>query len=325
MLLEPLGPGGVGLRKDGAGQEHADGLPPDQAGADHPPPDGAQVGGLEPPGRQVDQPVVPGHHHPQVPQEGPGRLASRGIPRRSTLGPHPLLEELPVPEVQGPGDGVRPAPVVVAQHLRKDRALGDGLERLALPPVRQVHRGRVAPVDLQRVDVHPLLVAEDVDQDLRRAADGRDAVDGVPVAKQREIGERLHLVEVGAGDHEEVAEHQVAVPVGGQVRQAVEDVAGALPRLLDHLVDPGREGLEPRLGVQAVDFRPAPLRHQLRVAGEPEVHEAPLRGERRCDEGPDEGLVVVDRLHLPDDVVAGQQAVEDAVQERHPRVGLENG
>jgi hypothetical protein len=37
------------------------------------------------------------------------------------------------------------------------------------------------------------------------------------IAEQREIGDRIELEQEGAGDHEEVAEHAVAVPVDGQL------------------------------------------------------------------------------------------------------------
>ena len=66
----------------------------------------------------------------------------------------------------------------------------------------------------------------------------------VAVAQQREVGQRLQVVDVRAGEHEEVAQHPVAAPVLRQRREAVEDEVRPAARLADHAVDLGDELLE---------------------------------------------------------------------------------
>ncbi len=65
----------------------------------------------------------------------------------------------------------------------------------------------------------------------------------------------------------------------------------------------------------------APLAHERRVPREPEVDEAAPRREGLGDEGLDEGEVVVDRVHLPDDVVPEAEPLEHAVEGRQAGPG----
>jgi len=65
--------------------------------------------------------------------------------------------------------------------------------------------------------------------------------------------------------------------------------------------------------------RPDPPGDELRVAGEAEVDEPFPAGDRVADERVDEGTVILDGVHLPDDVVAGQDPREDPVEAGQPR------
>ena len=322
VRLQPVPPARVRLAEDRAGEEHADRLPADQSRADHPLAEGEQVVEVEPPGGEGHQALVAGHHHPEKPSEDLRRFLPGADAEPDLVDRFPRLEELPVPDVERARDGVHAPLREVLQHLGEHRALRERAERLPVPDMGEIHRRGGTPVDLQRVDVEAILMAEDVDQQLRRPADRRDGIERVPVAQKGEVGHRVEVVQVRAGDHEEVPQHQVAVPVGREVREAVEDVEGAAARLLDHLVDPGGERFEAHFGMEGVDLRADPPGDELGVTGEAEVDEPLPAGDRVADERVDEGTVILDGVHLPDDVVAGQDPREDPVETGQPRAQL---
>jgi hypothetical protein len=69
--------------------------------------------------------------------------------------------------------------------------------------------------------------------------------------------------------------------------------------------------------VKLSNLHAAPLLHERRVAREPEVDDAPpcARG------GPHERRVLVGGVDLPDDVIAGAESLEDAVEIREAGAG----
>ncbi len=136
------------------------------------------------------------------------------------------------------------------------------------------------------------------------------------VFQQREIGDRVQLVQVRACDHEEVAQHPVAEPVCRQVRQAVEDVKGAHPLAFDHIEDASEKPLEPVLGIEGVNLSLRARRQERRVRSEAEVDEAAPEASRLAAERLQQWLVVLEAVHFPNHVVTRPQALEDAVQAR---------
>ncbi len=166
------------------------------------------------------------------------------------------------------------------------------------------------------------LMPVDVEEDLRRSGDGRGGLEGMGVAEQRKIGQRFQVVDVGAGEHEEVAQHPVAAPLLGQRRQAVEDEERAPARLANHAVDLRDELLEPRRTVQLADGHAVSGRNQRRMLGEAEVDQAAARVPGGLAVRAHERSEVLDRVHLPDQVVARQQSPEHPVQRGHPRAEI---
>ncbi len=228
------------------------------------------------------------------------------------------LEKFPVPDVERPGNGVDAQRGDIGQHIREDGAFGHREKVVVQPDVGEVHRGGVPLVHLQGMHVELLPVAEDVEQQLRRLPDGGDGIGGVVAPEERKVRDGFELEEIGAGHHEEVSQHQVAVPVGGQVGQAVEHVVRPLPGTFDHLVDLGGEGLEPDFGGEDMDVRAAVRGEEGRMAGEPEVDELSavpesVRGERLHQDG-----VVPDQVDLPDDVVPRDHPFDHAVEAFKP-------
>jgi hypothetical protein len=84
-------------------------------------------------------------------------------------------------------------------------------------------------------------------------------------------------------------------------------------------VDVRNEALEAVLRLEVVDLGSEIAREKRLVLGEPEVDQPSPRVFRRLAVGRGKRQVVLDRVHLPDDVVAGQNALEQAVQPAHPR------
>ena len=74
----------------------------------------------------------------------------------------------------------------------------------------------------------------DLNDHLRRFEDGMRRVEGMKVLLQRKIGDRVQLVEVRAGDHEEIAQHPVAEPVGRQIREQSKCNTPRLPPARSH-------------------------------------------------------------------------------------------
>ena len=133
---------------------------------------------------------------------------------------------------------------------------------------------------------------------------------GVVVSVEGEVGDGFIIIEVGAGEHEEVAQHAVAVPVRRQLREAVEDVERALSELLDDAEYLGDEVLEAGLGVKLVDVLARSLGDDHLVIGEAEVDEVLPSLASLQAEGAHEAHVILDVVHLVDYVVTEYDPIE---------------
>jgi hypothetical protein len=162
------------------------------------------------------------------------------------------------------------------------------------------------------------LVAIDVQQDLRRLGDGGHRYGRMPVLEQGKVRQPLHLVHVGTGQPEEIAEHPVAAPIHGQVRKTVEQIDAIAAHVAEDLVNLPDKPLEARLRVELVDLDATVIRKQRVMAGEAEVDDRLAGLESRLATRFDKRPVVLRRVDLPDEVVPGQKALEDLVQARQP-------
>ena len=177
-----------------------------------------------------------------------------------------------------------------------------------------VHRGRVAFPNLERVNVNLLVFAVDFDDHLGRVADALDGVDRVLILQQREICQRLHFVEVRAGDAEKIPEHPIAKPIRREVRQTIEHVKPAQAHSLDDIQDSGEKPLEPFLRVHDADFRARRFIQQRRVPGEPEIDQPSLEPSSLLHIWAQEGNVLFHGIDFPHDIVAGPEVLEDLVE-----------
>ncbi len=177
-------------------------------------------------------------------------------------------------------------------------------------------------LDFVGLEVQGALVTVHVKEDLRGSRDGSGRLKRMHAPQQREVGQRFQVIHVGAGEHEEVAQHPVAGPRLGQRRQAVEQHKRPASRLADGAADLRDELFEADGTLQLANRGPVARGGQRRVLRETEVEQPPagtLRGPavRRCKR-----REILDRIDLPHQVVAGQQTAEHSVQRGHPRAQM---
>jgi hypothetical protein len=67
-----------------------------------------------------------------------------------------------------------------------------------------------------------------IDQKLRRIPDACDRLERVAAPQKREIGDRIELKKIRAGDLEEIPDHQVVGPGRKKIREAVKNIKNAI-------------------------------------------------------------------------------------------------
>lgn len=138
------------------------------------------------------------------------------------------------------------------------------------------HGRRVALPGFLWLDIHLVIVVEDVNQHLCGLTDSVNCFKGVVIADQGEIRHGIEFVQVGACDPEKVAHHEIGGPGQEQVREGVEDVKYLFPLLGDDIVDGGGKGFKPRARVKFIAFDLFALFQQRIVLGEAHVDHAAL-------------------------------------------------
>ncbi len=240
------------------------------------------------------------------------------------LGGHHFLDfqKGAVPDIESRVVRFQARPRQPRQNLGNGNAVGDRRELLAPPDVQQVHRRRITLLDFQGPHVQLALVAVDIAEQLRGVENRRGGVERVVCAHQREIGDRFKIVQIGAGQHEKIAQHLVAVPVRHQIGQAIEHVVSPPPAPFDGFVDFAQKRLEAVAGVERPHFRPWTFGHQRRMAGEMEIDQLPSFVAGVLAKRLDQRSVIVDAIHLPDDVVARHDPPKNPVQARYSGADL---
>ena len=103
--------------------------------------------------------------------------------------------------------------------------------------MQHIHGRRIAILDLDGLDVKLVFMMKHIDEDLGGIQDRIRAVERMVIAVQCEIGHGFHIKEIRAGEPEEIAQHLIAVPVVGQVRQTVKYIISAPPIGFDDLIN----------------------------------------------------------------------------------------
>ncbi|OPZ59164.1 MAG: hypothetical protein BWY87_01139 [Deltaproteobacteria bacterium ADurb.Bin510] len=294
---------------DLAGQQHADGLAAHEAGADQAVLELDEVGQAQEALGQLEDTLVAADDDPAELVQHGGALGRLAVVQQ-VFG---LQEEL-VEEVQVAAGAFQARALDVVDEARGVTALGHGLEQFAFLIVREEHGGRVAVLDLERVYEAFAAIVVEVDQHLGGLVDARDGLVVVAVSDQAEVGHGVELEEVGAGDHEEVADHQVGGPGREQVGEAVKDVEGLAALDGGDGVDLLREEFEAAGGAQLAALDAFVLVQDGRVFGEAHVDQPAAVCEGAGGKGAREEPVVVHAVNLPDHVVAQMQAVQDLVE-----------
>jgi len=136
-----------------------------------------------------------------------------------------------------------------------DLGAGGHADRLlALDQVREEHGRRIPLPDLEGMDIQLAIDLIKVEQQLGCLADPGNRRIGGDIADNCKIGDRVQLVEIRAGHFEEIADHQVRMPVLEQIGQAVKDIKGLFTGRLDQMMDLGGKAFEALAGIEQVDL-----------------------------------------------------------------------
>jgi hypothetical protein len=103
----------------------------------------------------------------------------------------------------------------------------------------------MASLDFPWPDIEGVLIAIDIDDDLGGLGHWPGSVEGMDIPEKGEIGQSAVVQDIGADQHEEIAEHSIAGPIHGKVGQTIENVVGAWPSFFDHTLEFAYYGLKP--------------------------------------------------------------------------------
>ena len=302
--------------EDPPGEEHPRGLAADPPRSDQAVPDGEEVveGHI-----RIDQPAelrMGSDHHPGE------LLLERGDLGGFLVEVQPrfmVLHEAAVDALPG-GDrfrlhlerfldrrGCQGGGVPAPEHRRPD---GIGHD------MGEEHLGGIAVPDLEGVEVHAPVDPIDVQEELGRVPDPGDGPMAVAAAGEGEVGHRVEFEEEGAGHLEEVRQEFVGRPLDDERREAVEDVEDLPPLRLDDVVEVAAEGVEAGVGAHLDRGKAVERRQDGRVGCETEIDRPPPVPDRLPGEGLGEEGVILQAVHLPDDVVAQPEPLEHLIQRR---------
>lgn len=303
VWLHPIAEIGPVILEHRARDQHADRFAADRARADLTVGDRDQVGQVEMAATELDHRpfAADQHRHQQV----LGRLLFRRHPEQRIA----RAVEHDVPRIRLFGAAVERGEQPGGRPGGRDRYSG-----VAGDAVREIHRGRIAIPDLQRVDIGLVVDQIEVEQHLGRGPDRRDGGEAVKVSDQGEIGHGVEIEQPRAGDPEEVHHHQVRMPVFEQIGQAIEDIERAQTLARDQVMHGRRERLEPLGGIELHHLDPGQIVDHGQMGGEPHIDDAARIRPGLLDIGGHDPAIVLDRVDLPDDVVAEAQPVDNPVE-----------
>ena len=134
------------------------------------------------------------------------------------------------------------------------------------------------------------------------------------IAQDSEVRNGIEIKQTRAGQAKKVTHHAVGLPSLGQIREAIENVhrlpAGGFNHRM-HLID---KSIKAVCWTRMVDFDTRFFRKQWPVLGETKIDQPALLDESGRRVARNQGLVFVERLDLPDDVVAPLYAMQYGVE-----------
>ena len=182
-----------------------------------------------------------------------------------------------------------------------------------LPGVNQVHCSCRAMLHLDRTQVESRTAAEDVDHELGRVGNHPHGRLRVAIAVDAEIGDRIEIEEARTGQTEKIAHLTVRLPDVGEIGKAVEHIERFAACGLDHRVHLVHKHIEAGCRVGIVELG---VVQQQGMFGEAKIDQSPAGSPGCLGIGPDQGKVILERLDLPDDVVAALHAAQHRVKFR---------
>ena len=171
------------------------------------------------------------------------------------------------------------------------------------------------------MQIDPLLVRVDIQKELRRLPDPRDRVKRVPPAQDREISHSIEFEQIRTGDPEKVSHHKVRVPDGLQLRQTVKDIKRILSVARDLVMDRNCKRLETGIRIKLRNLymiKHISLCQDRRMLCKPDIDNISLVINRLRDEWQREHPEFLDIRHLPYNIVAHSDIIQDLIQLRDP-------
>ncbi len=154
----------------------------------------------------------------------------------------------------------------------------------------------------------------DIQQQLGCAANAGDGLKRVIIAEQGKIGNGIQFIQIRAGDHKEIADHQVRRPGRQQVRQAVKDIKGAFALLRNDGMNLGGKRLKSGICIQFNDSQAGLRFEEWFMLGKPHVNHLAVFPDSPLHVGDYKLLVLDEVVDLPDDVIAVLKPAQHVIQ-----------
>ena len=122
-------------------------------------------------------------------------------------------DEFPFPEPRA-GIPLQPGPFRGGENFGDDRTVAYHPEIVVAPGMKHVHRRGVAVLHLERPQIDRVVVFVKIKKQLRGFLNGTDRFRRVEIAVQKEIGQRLEIIQIRTGETEKISEHLIGEPGG---------------------------------------------------------------------------------------------------------------
>jgi hypothetical protein len=172
--------------------------------------------------------------------------------------------------------------------------------------------------DFERMDIQLVFDVIQVDKHLGGIPDSGNRSVRVLSAPQGEISDGIQFMEIRACHAEEVRQEFIGRPIGNEGGEVVKNVENLSPFLFDDAIDLGAEGIETESGVDLLDDHPGQEAEYYRMGSELEPDDGAPASQGMPDEGFRDSEIVVELVHLPDDIVSKSQPVDHFIQSRNP-------
>jgi len=166
------------------------------------------------------------------------------------------------------------------------------------------------------VEIQVSLDPVDIEKQLRGVPYPGDGAVAVPASGEGKVGNRIEFEKERTGHLKEIGQEFVGGPFDDKRRKAVEHIEDPVALRFDDLMQRGAERIEPSLRIEGNRMEPIDLGKDRRMRGESEVDASPTVPDRLSGERLRKMAVIVQVIHLPDDIVAQAETLEHLIQPR---------